>query len=78
MFALLSLGASIFLLVAPYQYFLGREHYIPKANPDLGYFLPKSFEAWFFLILALIFLGLFFVSFALFYLKMRRLSGAWH
>ena len=67
-FAIFNLAASIILITAPY-YFLGRQHYIPKSNPDLGYVLPNSFEAWFFLILALIFLGLFFVSFALFYRK---------
>jgi hypothetical protein len=69
--ALFNLAASIFLLSVPYYYFLGKQHYIPKSNPDLGYFLPNSFEAWFFLILALVFFGLFWVTFALFYRKIR-------
>jgi len=69
--AIFNLAVSIFLILAPYYYFIGKQNYIPKSNPDLGYFMPKSFEAWFFLLLALIFLGLFFVTFVLFYRKIR-------
>lgn len=43
---------GFFLLIFPY-YLLGREAYIPKSNPDMGYFLPKYLEAWILLILAI-------------------------
>jgi hypothetical protein len=69
--AIFNLVVSIFLILAPYYYFLGKQNCIPKGNPDLGYVLPNSFEAWFFLVLALIFIGLFFVTFTLFYRKIR-------
>lgn len=66
---LLSGATAFFLLIFPY-YFLGRQEYIPKSNPDLGYFLPKSPEAWFFLILALSLLALSFVTLA-FYIRAK-------
>ena len=56
--AVLSIALSIFFIMFPYHYFLGAEHYIPKINPALGYFMPKSPEAWFFLILGLFLLAL--------------------
>jgi hypothetical protein len=60
--------AFALLISVPY-YYLGRQQYIPKSNPDLGYFLPKSFEAWFLFILALLFFGLFWVTLVVFYRK---------
>jgi len=69
--AIFNLAISIFLILSPYYYFLGKQNYIPKSYPDLGFILPKSFEACFFLVLTLIFLGLFFVTFVLFYRKIR-------
>lgn len=65
-----SITAFALLISVPYNY-LGRAQYTPKSNPDLGYFLPKSSEAWFFFILALLFFGLFWVTFAVLY---RRIS----
>jgi len=56
--SLSSFLASFILLMLPYYYILGRQAYIPKTNPDLGYFMPKSPEAWLFLIVALSFLAL--------------------
>jgi len=50
----------------PYYYVLGRQAYIPKTNPDLGYFMPKSPEAWLFLIAALSFLALSLTALAFF------------
>jgi hypothetical protein len=61
-------------LISPY-YFLGRQEYIPKRNPDFGYFLPKSLEAWFFLVLALSLLAFSIVALALF-IKRKRAEGA--
>ena len=69
--AIFNLVFSVFLISLLYYYFLGKQHYIPKSNPDLVFILPNSFEAWFFLILALIFLGSFFLTFILFYRKIR-------
>lgn len=42
---------GLFLLIFPY-YILGPEAYIPKSNPEMGYFLPKYLEAWIMLTLA--------------------------
>jgi len=50
---ILSGATGFFLLIFPYYYSPGREAYIPKRNPDFGYFLPKTLGAWLFLILAL-------------------------
>ncbi len=72
-----NISAFVFLIIAPYYYFLGKEQYIPKSNPDLGYFLPKTLEAWFFLILALVFFALFWVTFALFYRRIRGKGYSW-
>ena len=47
-----------FFLATPYYYFLGAEHYIPKADPAWGYLMPNSPEAWFFFALAFVFLFL--------------------
>ena len=66
-------GTALFLLIFPY-YFLGREAYIPKGNPDFGYFLPKSLEAWFFLIAALSFLALSFITLA-FHIRKNQAEG---
>jgi len=56
--SLSSFSAFFILLTVPYYYILGRQAYITKTNPDLGYFLPNSPEAWTFLIAALCFLTL--------------------
>jgi hypothetical protein len=56
--SLLSFLAFFLLLMLPYYYILGKQAYVPKTNPDLGYFMPKSPEAWLFLIAALSFLVL--------------------
>jgi hypothetical protein len=62
--SLLSGAAFFILLTVPYYYFLGRQSYIPKANPDWGYYMPKSPEAWVLLIVALSFLALSIGAFA--------------
>ena len=54
---------GLFLLIFPY-YFLGPEAYIPKSNPDMGYFLPKYLEAWIMLLLALFLLTISMVALA--------------
>jgi hypothetical protein len=46
-----------FFLTAPY-YFLGAGHYIPKSSSAWGYVMPNSPEAWFFFVLAFVFLAL--------------------
>lgn len=69
--SLLSGAAFFILLILPYYYFLGRQAYIPKANPDWGYYMPKSPEAWVFLIVALSFLSLSFGSLA-FYIRRKQ------
>jgi hypothetical protein len=71
---LLIVATALLLLIFPY-YYLGREVYIPKSNPDLGYFLPKSLEAWFFLIAALSFLALSFFTLA-FYIRREQAEGS--
>jgi hypothetical protein len=50
-----------FFLIPPY-YLLGAEYYIPKSNPMWGFAMPNSPEAWFFFVLAFIFLAFFAVS----------------
>lgn len=55
--SLVSFLAFFILLMLPYYYILGRQAYIPKTNPDFGYFVPESPEAWLFLIVSLSFLG---------------------
>jgi len=54
--SLLSGVAFFILLILPYHYF--PQSYIPKANPEWGYYMPKSPEAWVVLIIALSFLAL--------------------
>jgi hypothetical protein len=51
-----------FFLTVPYYFFLGAQHYIPKTNPAWGFFMPNSPEAWFFFILAFVFLAFSVVS----------------
>jgi len=51
-----------FLLTTPYYWFLGAQYYIPKANPIWGFMMPNSPEAWFFLVLAFVFLAFWVVS----------------
>jgi len=74
--SLLSGVIFFFLLVFPCYYLLGRQSYVPKANPDFGYVIPKSPEAWFFLILALLFFAVSIISLAFFTRKAggRRLN----
>jgi len=72
----LSFAASILLFIFPY-YYLGREQYIPKSNPDAGYFMPKSSEAWSFLILALILLALGSITAMLLWKKLSDAGSAW-
>jgi uncharacterized membrane protein YhaH (DUF805 family) len=74
---LFNISAFVFLILAPYYVFLGKEQYIPKSNPDLGYFMPKTAEAWFFLVLALVFFALFWLTFALFYRRIRGKGYSW-
>ncbi len=62
-----------FFLIAPY-YLLGTEHYIPKSTPMWGFAMPNSPEAWFFFVLAFVFLAFFAVSFVLLIWKKPYLS----
>ena len=62
----ISLTVSFILLGCPYYYWLGREAYIPKNNPDAGYIIPQTPEAWTYYIFGVFFLGLSFVAFVLF------------
>lgn len=73
----LSFALSIFLIMFPYYYFLGVDHYIPKSNPALGYFMPKSPEAWFFLILGLFFLALGIATTMLLWKRLRDEGSMW-
>jgi len=59
----------LFFLTAPYYYFLGSQHYIPKDNPALGFVMPNSPEAWFYFILAFVFLAFWVVTLILFMSK---------
>jgi hypothetical protein len=56
--AIANFALFFFFLAFPYYYLLGADHYIPKANSALGFFMPNSPQAWFFLILAFVCLGL--------------------
>lgn len=67
--SLLSGAAFFILLTLPYYYF--PQSYIPKANPEYGYYMPKSPEAWVALIVALSFLGL---SIGVFALMLKKQS----
>lgn len=53
---ILSLITSGVLISFPYYYWLGREAYIPKSNPDLGFVLPKTPAAWGYFISGIFFL----------------------
>jgi NADH:ubiquinone oxidoreductase subunit 3 (subunit A) len=65
--SLLSGAAFFILLTLPYYYF--PQSYIPKANPDWEYYMPKSPEAWVVLIVALSFLALSIGAFAFIFKK---------
>jgi hypothetical protein len=45
-----------FFLAFPYYYLLEPENYVSKTNPAWGFFMPVSSQAWFFFILAFVFL----------------------
>jgi hypothetical protein len=72
LFFVFSFIACVVLLMGPYYYFLGQQQYIPKGNPDLGYIMPRTVEAWLCLGFALTFLGLAFVAFAQFYRHIHK------
>jgi hypothetical protein len=57
-----------FFMIAPY-YVLGAEHYIPKGTPAWGFVMPNSPEAWFFFVLAFMFLAFWAVTVMLFLWK---------
>lgn len=61
-----SLAIAIVLLHYPYYYWLGQEAYIPKSNPDAGYVLPQSPEAWIYFIFGVFFLVFSFIILATF------------
>lgn len=54
---------ALFLLSFPYYY--SPQSYIPKNNPDLGYYMPNTLEAWIALAaaLALLMLGVILIYF---------------
>ena len=54
-----------FFLTMPYYCFLGAGHYTPKGNPAWGFVMPNSPEAWFFFVLAFVFLAFWAVTFVL-------------
>ncbi len=58
----LNLLLFFFFLTAPYYWFFGEQYYIPKANPAWGFMMPNSPEAWFFFVLAFVFLVFWAVS----------------
>jgi hypothetical protein len=60
-----SMMFGMFLVIAPYS-ILGSKDYIPKSDPSLGYYMPKSPLAWFFLILGLALIAVSLVFLALF------------
>ncbi|MEM3088623.1 MAG: hypothetical protein QXP20_05880 [Candidatus Bathyarchaeia archaeon] len=64
---------GLFMLIFPY-YILGPEAYIPKSNPDMGYFLPKYLEAWIMLLLALFLLTISMVALASYVRKRQRMQ----
>ncbi len=74
--AALSLLFSIFLLIYPY-YYLGRDQYITKSNPSAGYFMHRSSEAWFFLILALVLLAVFFIAIGFYVKRLQDEGSGW-
>jgi uncharacterized membrane protein YhaH (DUF805 family) len=75
--AVLNFVLFFFFLTFPYYCYLGVDHYIPKSNPALGYFMPKSPEARFFLILALFFLALAFATTMLLWKRLSDEGSMW-
>ncbi len=70
-----SLGLSVFFIIFPYYFYFGPEQYIPKSNPSSGYILPKSEEAWFFLILGVALLVVSFLVLVLFLMRRKDENG---
>jgi hypothetical protein len=64
----LNFALFFFFMTVPY-YLLDAEHYIPKSSPEWGFAMPNSTEAWFFFILAFVFLALWAVTVMLFLWK---------
>jgi hypothetical protein len=60
-----SLISGMWLVIAPYAIF-GSKDYIPKSDPSLGYYMPKTAEAWVFLILGLALIAVSFLFLVLF------------
>jgi hypothetical protein len=54
----LSFALFFFFLAFPYYYLLDAVQYVPKADSAWGFFAPNSPAAWFFLVLAFVFLAL--------------------
>jgi len=69
----LPLVTALFLLIFPY-YYLGREAYFPKSNPDYGYFMPKSLEAWFLFAVAWVLFALSFITLAVYTRRIKQSS----
>lgn len=65
---------SVFLLIFPYYY--SPQSYIPKDNPDLGYYMPNTLEAWIALAVALVLLAFGLILIYL-YGKKRVAEGKW-
>jgi len=61
----------MWFVIAPYT-ILGSRDYIPKSDPGLGYCMPKTAEAWFFLILGLALIA---VSFLFLVLLVGKVGG---
>jgi hypothetical protein len=62
----LSLILSFILIGGPYYYWLGQEHYAPKTNPDAGFVLPQTPEAWTYFVSGVLFLGVSVIAFVRF------------
>ena len=69
------MALSVFFIVFPYYFYLGPEQYFPKGTPSLGYFMPKSEETWFFLILGLALLVFSFLVLILFLMRRKDENG---
>jgi hypothetical protein len=76
MFAILNFSAFFLFLLSPY-YFLGEGQYFPKSNPNFGYSLPQTLEAWFFFVTALAFFALFWVTFVIWIRRARTEHPRW-
>jgi len=70
--AILSFIIYMVLIICPYYFWLGREAYIPKSNPDWGYVSPKSLEAWIFYCVG--FFPLVYFGFSLSFMQARPMS----